>query len=620
MKKTSFLLIAIVISILFLPTIAFAYEPFEIVQYDVIIDVHENNTMDIVENITVNFFEKRHGIIFNIPKKGSFIRKIDGEVVETNYKAKVDVTGVLDHNFEVSKDSNGVDIKIGDANVLVEGIVNYSIVYSLDLGDDGIEAFDDFYYNVIGSTWDVTIKEASILILMPKAFDTTDVEFISGYDSAACEISFDRLAGENAVYIELTDSLPPYHGCAVRIMLEEGYFTGERMPVDLTPVAYIVSLATALLAIILFLVHGNDKKIDPLVNFSPPKGVTPAEIGYIVDGVVDSKDVTSLIIYWANRGYLMIEECEDKTMTLSKVAPADNGMKKYEKYMFDQLFVLGDTVNTADLENVFYTTVESVKKKIAELYRDKATPIYTKKSRKFKALLFFLMPIPVALSTIANTILTKNDGAGIICFVLFVLLLIAFLPLSVLVKRWHSNRVIKRTLKLIIIIVLLVVAFVVCLAFSSANILLGFTSTCLSFIIGFCAVYMFRRTDFSHKLMAEILGLKDFIIHSEKEQIDRLVDENAKYFYNVLPYAYVLNISDKWSKRFESIAASSPAWYHSNTGAMFTPIAFNRSMNTSLNRVQRSFNSMPSSSGSGGSGGSGGFSSGGAGGSSGSSW
>ena len=39
--------------------------------------------------------------------------------------------------------------------------------------------------------------------------------------------------------------------------------------------------------------------------------------------------------------------------------------------------------------------------------------------------------------------------------------------------------------------------------------------------------------------------------------------DNPEYFYNILPYAYVLGVSDKWMKKFEGITMEAPHWYYS---------------------------------------------------------
>jgi hypothetical protein len=50
----------------------------------------------------------------------------------------------------------------------------------------------------------------------------------------------------------------------------------------------------------------------PTVEFYPPPELTSADIGYIFDNQVDTKDITSLILYWASKGYLAIEETMEK--------------------------------------------------------------------------------------------------------------------------------------------------------------------------------------------------------------------------------------------------------------------------------------------------------------------
>ena len=41
-----------------------------------------------------------------------------------------------------------------------------------------------------------------------------------------------------------------------------------------------------------------------------------------------------------------------------------------------------------------------------------------------------------------------------------------------------------------------------------------------------------------------------------------LVNENSTYFYDILPYTYVLGVSNKWIKKFESINVNPPTWYN----------------------------------------------------------
>ena len=112
-------------------------------------------------------------------------------------------------------------------------------------------------------------------------------------------------------------------------------------------------------------------------------------------------------------------------------------------------------------------------------------------------------------------------------------------------------------------------------------------------------------------------SLKD-IENVEKDKINELVLENPNYFYDILPYAYVLGVSDKWSKNFESIAVEPPTWYSGTNFDTFNVVSFNNSLNKTINSASSSMNSRPYESSGGSS--SGGFSGGGSGGGGGSSW
>ena len=109
----------------------------------------------------------------------------------------------------------------------------------------------------------------------------------------------------------------------------------------------------------------------------------------------------------------------------------------------------------------------------------------------------------------------------------------------------------------------------------------------------------------------------------EKDKLEALVMENPNYFYDILPYTYVLGVSDKWIKKFESISLQAPSWYDSSNG--FDVSSFGTFMNSTMVSAQSAMSSSPSSSSDGfssdGGGSSGGGSSGGgSGGGGGGSW
>ncbi len=77
-------------------------------------------------------------------------------------------------------------------------------------------------------------------------------------------------------------------------------------------------------------------------------------------------------------------------------------------------------------------------------------------------------------------------------------------------------------------------------------------------------MFMDKRTKQGNRWLGQILGLREFILNCEKERLELLAAENPSAFYEILPYAYVLGVSDVWASRFESLIIPQPDWYVSS--------------------------------------------------------
>jgi uncharacterized membrane protein len=144
-------------------------------------------------------------------------------------------------------------------------------------------------------------------------------------------------------------------------------------------------------------------------------------------------------------------------------------------------------------------------------------------------------------------------------------------------------------------------------------ILVGFLLGIVSIIVMIiCFKAMPKRTHYGNEILGKLKGFKNFLETAEKPKLEELVMHDPKYFYNILPYTYVLGVSDKWIKKFESIALQSPDWYSGSTA--FSMASFGSFMTSTMATANSSMSSSPSSSGGGSGGGSSGGGSGGGGG------
>src|SRR5258705_12032317 len=95
--------------------------------------------------------------------------------------------------------------------------------------------------------------------------------------------------------------------------------------------------------------RGRDPRIGDAiaVRYEPPAGLTPAEVGTLVDERADLDDVTSTIVDLAIRGWLTIEEVDTTQLLFfshkdyrlrRRPAPSGQSLKPHESKLVDGLF------------------------------------------------------------------------------------------------------------------------------------------------------------------------------------------------------------------------------------------------------------------------------------------
>ena len=147
------------------------------------------------------------------------------------------------------------------------------------------------------------------------------------------------------------------------------------------------------------------------------------------------------------------------------------------------------------------------------------------------------------------------------------------------------------------------------------GVVLAFFIVC--FILNELAGRFHVDTSYRVKMMGRLLGFKEFIETAEKPRLEQLQTDDPQYFYKVLPYAMVFELSDQWEDLFKDIKVEKPEWYDSASPLMGAALTHNMVHNFSSTASSAITTISHSSSGGGFSGG---FSGGGGGGGGGGSW
>jgi uncharacterized membrane protein len=544
--------------------------------YNDTILIGEDGSAAITERLTLTFVGEWHGIHRFIPVEYPGPRG-------TNYTLFLNVRSVTDGDgnklkYESSTSSGFRDLKVyipgaDDATRTVE------IAYTVRNGLRFFEDHDEFYWNVTGNDWPVPIDHASAVVSFPaNASGSLRAQAFTGvYGSAERDATANVNGSE--VSFETTNPLPMRGGLTIDIYIPKGIlhepssFTRLMWFLGSNPIVFL-PLWTLAVMFGFWWQWGRDP--DPGVSvapmYEPPADMSPAEAGTLLDDTIHPRDITSTLVDLAVRGFVKIEEVDDKGLVfhhkdyifhLLKPREQWTGLQAHERVMIENVFADGQEIPLSSLKNRFYTAIPVIRQDIMAELKNKG--------------MYLLDP-------------ESANGYS------FVAILVVVAPFLMLQFLWHKD------------------------VFSSVGLLI--LSGIISAIIWWLfARQMTAKTVKGGRTRVAVVGFQEFMNRVDADRLKRMPPDT---FEKYLPYAMALGVEHKWAQAFAGIVKDPPSWYVAPAGyaygTAFNPIFFTNSMHSMATDMHQVFVSAPraSSTGSGwsggGFGGGGGFSGGGFGG------
>jgi uncharacterized membrane protein YgcG len=574
-----------------------------ILRYDIAIQIQRDDSIVVREAIDYDFgTAQRHGIFRDIPTT----LRYDGDHDRTYPLDAVSVTGSPGTPVQYETEDAGAGttrIRIGDPDRTITGRHTYVITYRMGGAMNGFPDHDELYWNAIGPDWSAPIHRAKVTVAAPGPIDRIGCYAGPAGSSLPCEKS----AVKEGTASFAQASLDPYDAFTVVVGLPKGT-VAEPAPIlterwslrrSFTTTPFTVGGSLLLAALVvggfgrIVWSTGRDRRyqgsqVDVLmggpagtpeqavplfegdasgpVEFAPPLGLRPGQIGTLVDEVANPLDVTASVIDLAVRKYLVIEEIPKRgwfgkpDWKLTKLRDPDRELLEYERELLDGLFEDGQEVNLSDLRTKFVSHLHSVQD---ALYRDAVGKGW-----------FVGRPDRIRGRWVAAGIGVLVVG-GVLEFAAVTWTRLALLPLAVIL----------------------------------AGLLL---------IVG--ARWMPRRTATGTGLLRRVRGFRTVIATAETNLARFAEKENL--FTRYLPYAIVFGLTEKWARAFEDLGEPPPdtTWYVSSNAFAYS--AFSHAMDGFTVTTAGTIASTPSGSGGSGFGGGfgGGFAGGGGGGGGGGSW
>ena len=524
--------------------------------YDVTVDVAENNSYDYLEHLDMYYVTAHHGIYRYIPKQGQ----------------KISAIRVPGYEYDTYTQSGYEVIKIGSGSYTLTGEHPYDILYNIAMYEDENNEKDMLLLNLIPTDWETDIGSSKCVVNLPKEADLSKAKVYSGsYGTASNEDNAVLEVGDDGKTITITaNDIPAHHGITLQLELPQGYWKGAPQFGSLSMANMFLFLLGPVGAILLWYLFGRDKHMVKTLEFYPPDDLTPGEIGYLVDTRADKQDVISTIVYLADKGYLEIEEIDRKQFRFIGIREPGMEVPEYVRTIYRGIFPGEKNVRTSKQigsSTTFGKKYLKAREQLEGMFKG-TNAVIRPDSRMARAACTVAAIVPAAAYITWGGI-NGDEMGGFMLFWSAVHILISTKLMCSVYDNIRSSSKVMSVIKSIGAIWFFTMGIGILPLTSDALSLLPKTralALVMYLVIGtltsmFFAVIAIAKTDSYTDLLGRVLGFRDFIRTAELDKLNELVEQDPQYFYHIMPYAYVFGLSNKWIKNFEDLPVVAPDWY-----------------------------------------------------------
>lgn len=345
-----------------------------VISYSVRIAIHHDGSILVTEQIVYDFGDhRRHGIVRDIPVLYPYSQRY-------NRYLSIDVRSVRSSgpgSYSVDRSGDSVVLKVGNPHQTVTGVHTYWLTYLVRGSMNAFAGYDELRWNATGDQWAVPIGVAHVIVTAPAA--PTRVACWAGPHGSRNPCEQARILPQSQAADFTQQGLGPHKGLTVAVDLPKGVVVVPRpllrqrwslqRAFALTPVS--LGLSGGLLAVLAVLGavvlrtrrrhrHISSAAATPAfgdqqaADSAPPENLRPGQVGTLLDGVANSRDLAGTIADLAARGFLRIEEIGEahRDWRLTRL-DHQGDLLEYEQILLSGVFEHATCVQLSDLGAAF---------------------------------------------------------------------------------------------------------------------------------------------------------------------------------------------------------------------------------------------------------------------------
>lgn len=528
----------------------------KVLSYDIVYDITSNRRIRAEETIEIDFdgdpaFERlleiSNGEMIRNLEAVELVAASDGSLVEQEVEYQVASTRYHDFCVEIGGESNKY------------GTHTYVLTY-----DYCITRADDNYtlaFMAFEQKQEHEIEHGSILCYLPDGYNNDAQCYFQQNGRSINDFEWENVEtadGRTAIKTEFEEYTPGQE-LWIYMTFQPGTLSKFR---DRSPLWFAVA-AAGLIVIVLILKFTvfRTKKVNRGRSFNAMKRMTPLLMGKFADNRVGREDISSLVVYWANKGYLKMDLTDPDDPSLLRVAKSlPESTKEYEKFLFYNLFRDGKSVKLSALKNRYYILADAAAENVNEHTRglyDTASIVVSLIITLIGIVLMGIAPLVVAQIQVSSAITYYMS------FIVIIPALIIYAVMETIVyNSFKSTKTI--TICLVAALVAMCVLTVVAYVFLIPSYIVGNLSkeviseaSCILFIL---APLLIRRSSKYYAEMDDVVGFRTAIKTATREDIEKWHDDDPQMYYKIMPYARVIGLAQYWEDKNAGLPLPPADW------------------------------------------------------------
>lgn len=533
----------------------------ECIQMDAVVD--ESHRIQVSEIIDAAFHQETEEVVRRIPLLTNGLRyelsdlQGEGVVVKPLWKRDEVI-------LRIKKEAGGF-----------YGKERFRLSYTLQGSAEENHEGDQLYLSVVPADWDTYIHQVILRVELPVGLSENMVSFQGISEGLAARETMAATISQNQITAESQFFLVPEETIFMQVKLPDHTFS-EAVPLgtfyeETEKWAFGLMFGIVLMAFGVW-IWSKELRKEPSLRMDPPYLASPSEIHYLFEREVENRDLSILLIEWANRGWIHLfpplpgTAGEGAAISLERRPPSS--IHSFELRFFNLLFDEygnGQRVALKDLRGDFYRHLPSLRAHLASDFGTGEKAFYKNHETKSTIGLTIMASLPVFFFWIRVGMENYRGWiAGGLSLIIMVIQLIAM--------RWieTADRRARQVAGGLLLVALSGLAFYFERIF-------GFL---IALAAGLLIIYLVRRsekrTPYGIERIRQFLGYRSFLASAGNDQLLDLMHHSPELYFYGFPFAERMNVLEAWKNQFKEIFILSPIWYHGKESMDFSVEEFNR--------------------------------------------